>query len=307
MQCSVRVDDLPTWSRKTLALTATIAAIIALHLAVIRPWFRQWGATDAEATRSLPGDDIVPGGVAQTTRAITIRAPIEDVWPWLAQLGQDRGGFYSYEVLEDLVGTHMTNADEILPQHQAWKPGDRLWMYPPGAFEQAGIPLLVHVPGRALAFGTWQIGTAASEPPDGSWAFVLEPIDGNTTRFLVRGRARGGQPLLAQWFGGGVFEQVHFVMERKMMTTLAARAEGTPVSWTADTIEVVCWAFTVALIITAFVLVIRRRAWIRPLAGLAGGALAFQGLTFLQPGPIIAMVVVTGLAMALFLPARAVR
>jgi hypothetical protein len=69
-----------------------------------RPWFLRWGATDEEIGRSWPGDELSPDPVSEATRAITIHAPVEAVWPWLVQIGQDRGGFYSYTWLENLFG-----------------------------------------------------------------------------------------------------------------------------------------------------------------------------------------------------------
>src|SRR5689334_17932954 len=98
--------------QRLAALTAMKGVLVIALLAFFRPWFLTWGATAGEARRSLPGDDVVPEARSDaTTRAITIQAPAATVWPWLAQLGQDRGGFYSYEILEDLAGCKMTNAD----------------------------------------------------------------------------------------------------------------------------------------------------------------------------------------------------
>ena len=76
----------------------------ATYLLALRPWLRRWGATDDEVARALPGDELVPDPAIDSTWSVTIDAPAEDVWPWLAQIGQDRGGFYSYEWLENLAG-----------------------------------------------------------------------------------------------------------------------------------------------------------------------------------------------------------
>jgi len=77
---------------------------------------RSWRATPAETKRALPGDELVPEPRIQITHAVTIAAPVERVWPWLAQIGQDRGGFYSYEWLENLAGCEMRNADRVHPE-----------------------------------------------------------------------------------------------------------------------------------------------------------------------------------------------
>src|SRR4249920_3469488 len=162
--------------RKTVATLATLAAVLALYFAVERPWFMNWGATNGEQYAALPGDELVPGAPLSSTRAVTIDVPVERVWPWLAQLGQDRGGFYSYEVLEDLVGCEMPRATRILPEHQQWKPGDKLWMYPSRKIDGQGNAALARFePGRALVFVSRQFDTPRTEPEDGSWGLYLEP------------------------------------------------------------------------------------------------------------------------------------
>ena len=85
---------------------------------VLRPWYNRWGATEADVARSLPGDELVPAPMLGYTRAITIQAPVEQVWPWLAQMGQGRGGLYSYDRLENLAGCKIHSVDHILPELQ---------------------------------------------------------------------------------------------------------------------------------------------------------------------------------------------
>ena len=115
---------------------------------------------------ALPGDEIVPAARSRETRAITIAAPAAQVWPWLAQLGQDRAGFYSYRLLENLVGCEMPNIEQLDPRLQSWKLGDKLWMYPPRKAGGVGFAVLAaYEPGRALGFATRQIGTAAPRRP----------------------------------------------------------------------------------------------------------------------------------------------
>src|SRR4051794_10385237 len=94
------------------------SALVAAYATVGRPLMLHWGATCEELHTRLPGDDLVPGRAIQSTRAITVEAPVAAVWPWLAQLGQDRAGFYSYEALENLAGCEIHNADEIHPEWQ---------------------------------------------------------------------------------------------------------------------------------------------------------------------------------------------
>src|SRR5580765_1876299 len=149
-----------TGVRKSVAVFATAVGVFGIFFMVERPWFLRWGATPEEVTAARPGDERVPVARDRVTWAVTIHAPPNHVWPWIAQLGQDRGGFYSYEVLEDLVGCEMPRAERILPQHQEWRAGDRLWMYPPGKADGMGsAPLVTCEPGRHLVFAIRQLGT----------------------------------------------------------------------------------------------------------------------------------------------------
>ena len=85
---------------------AVLAALLAVYVAVLRPWHLRWGTTAVEAAVILPGDDLLQGNLGLVTRAITIDAPPERIWPWLMQMGQDRGGFYNYTPLENMTGEH---------------------------------------------------------------------------------------------------------------------------------------------------------------------------------------------------------
>jgi hypothetical protein len=183
-----------------LAFAGTAA--YASYVWVIRPWLTRWGATDEEVSKSLPGDEIVEDAGMQTTRAVTIDAPVEEVWPWLAQVGQDRGGFYSYEWLENLAGCRMRNANGVHPEWQQREVGETVKLH-----WASGLKLTRFEPNRVYALG--------------GWYFVLEPKDGRT-RLLCRGRfARGvasiGYALL--------LELPHFIMERKMLLGIKERAE----------------------------------------------------------------------------------
>jgi hypothetical protein len=114
------------------ASAAGVAVMISYPL-VLRPWLLRGGATADEATAALPGDDIVARPRTTSTRAVTIAADPADVWPWLAQLGQGRGGMYSYDLLENLFGADIHTADRVMPELQAIKPGDRIRLFPASA------------------------------------------------------------------------------------------------------------------------------------------------------------------------------
>lgn len=303
---------MPMPLKKLAALALTLGAVVLLYVLVARPWFLSWGATETDRAQTLPGDEIVPDARG-TTRAITIAAPADEIWPWVAQLGHDRAGFYSYEILEDLAGCQMPRATEILPGAQEWRPGDSLWMYPPDKLDGVGsAPLLAMVPGRALAFGTWRAGSPHDRPPEGSWAFVVEPVGEDTSRLLVRSRATDPPSALGRAFDRGFFEAAHFVMERRMMEGIRGFAEGRPApSRAAKRAEVLVWAGMAAVFIWGIVAVLRRKRWAAPLVVTGAAAIGFQILTLAQPPPVIGGVLLAALASVLLrrpiLPRRTAR
>ena len=275
---------MPRFLTRTLIVAATMAVLILGFQMVARPWFLDWGATVNERSWTLPGDDIVPGDAVQHTRAITIHASPAQVWPWLAQLGQDRGGFYSYDLLENMVGCRMPADDVLRPDRQVWRPGDRLWMYPPDRSGGLGFATLrAYEPGRALGFGTRIVGTPIDQPENGSWSFALIPMGSRSTRLLVRGRAVTERSVAGRLFDRLVFEPAHFVMERRMMHGLAALARGADRGRWRNHVEVMLWMAAFAMLAAGAFEVYRRRDWRLPLAGLLLAGVVFQVLTLVQP------------------------
>jgi hypothetical protein len=199
-----------------LAGLATLASTAVLLLIVRRRYLR-WGATDQEISESLPGDDLLSSANLIATRAVSIQTSSENVWPWTAQLGQGRGGLYSYDLLENLVGCDMHSADRILPQYQAVDVGDDFRLHPRVALKVALLD-----PGNALVVqGGVPLGTAAP-PYDFTWAFVLNKGD-RSTRLVIRERyryLRWWAPLLVE-----LVEAVSAVMTQKMMRGIKDRAE----------------------------------------------------------------------------------
>ena len=187
---------------RPLAAAGTVA-LVAYSIGV-RRWMRGWGATAAERESPLPGDELVPDPGGQSTRAVTIDAPVEEVWPWLAQLGQDRGGFYSYEWLENLAGCRMVNADRIHPEWQRREVGEKVYLHPAN-----GLEVTLFEPNRVLALRDWG-------------AFVVQPLGERRTRLLARNRRKRG---LARAAYSGLLELPHFLMERKMLLGIKERAE----------------------------------------------------------------------------------
>jgi hypothetical protein len=171
-----------------------------------------WGATDEELQEPLPGDELAPHPKLKATHAITINAPSGDVWPWLVQMGQNRGGFYSYTWLENLAGCHMRNANEIVPAWQELNVGDNVWLHP----KAPPTEVVAVEPGRAIVLKGWG-------------AFVLHPIDESTTRLIIRSQGNYDPDLKNAVFNfllwRVVFEPAHFIMERKMLLGIKERAE----------------------------------------------------------------------------------
>jgi hypothetical protein len=285
--------------RKWIVVLGAAAGLCVLFFWIERPWFMRWGATDAEVRATLAGDERVPRAMEQSTRAVTVQAPIDRVWPWLAQLGQDRGGFYSYEILEDLVGCEMPRATRILPEHQDWKPGDALWMYPPDKLNGiAHAPLVAFERGRHLVFVTRPIGARPGQTIQATWGFYLEPVGGSQTRLIVRSRGVQSTDVLGAFLDRGLFEPMHYVMERKMMVEIRALAEGRPTSRLADSAQVSLWTLAFGWTLVAMVQVARRGNWGRALGASIAAAVAFQMLTFLQPAPLLGATLIAVLALA---------
>jgi hypothetical protein len=292
--------------RRFIALAVVLFLIGAAFSLFVRPWYLRWGATAEEVRRPLPGDEIIRQAVRQETHAITIDAPVDRVWPWIAQIGQDRGGFYSYDLLENLVGCEMPTSDYLRPDRQSWQIGGRMWMYPARKAGGMGFATLhAFVPGRALGFAVFAPGTSQSAVEDGSWAFVLEPIDERTTRFIVRGRSAAGRAITWLAFDRAIFEPMHFAMERRMMIGIKQLSEGQPRARLANHAHVVLWTITFAVFATSLVQVMRRGRWTRGLMVMTAAAALFPWLTLRQP-PLIFALAATGLLVWLAWP-RSVR
>ena len=215
-------------SKKIFAATLGATAVAGTAIA-LRPWFMHWGAQESDRPRVWPGDELTPHPVSTATRAVTIHAPADRIWPWLVQIGQDRGGFYSYTWLENLVGARMKNASKILPEAQKRKVGDTVWMAPKERFGPiASMRVAILEPERAMVLVPPQDFDAVSRMGlalGGTWAFILEPVDADTTRLVVRSRGPQKPRLGEKIFRTFLFDPAHFIMERKMMLGIKRRAE----------------------------------------------------------------------------------
>lgn len=209
-----------TGMRLVAALAALAAAGAAVYARFLLPWHVRWGATDEEVQMALPGDDIAPAPSMASTRAISIQAPPEAVWRWLVQIGQGRGGLFSYDWLENLVGSDIHTLYRIRPELQQLAPGDKIRLGPEGRpyFVVSSLQ-----PGRELVLQA--ADPVTGEPAPASWAFVLIR-KGDVTRLISRQRNQF-EPTAASFLIWRVLtEPVSFVMEQKMLRTLKALAEG---------------------------------------------------------------------------------
>lgn len=188
------------------------------------------GATPDEASRPLPGDDLIPESLYATTHAVTVRAPAEAVFPWLVQIGQNRGGFYTYDVLENLFGLDIHSADSIHPEWQDLRPGSDSMSLDPAETMRLTITELE----APHAFVVRTGGPDEGPAPAGdffkgeiaaSWAFVVEPLDASSSRLLVRWRTCWRETVPAAFARAFLLEPAHFVMERGMLRGVRARAE----------------------------------------------------------------------------------
>jgi hypothetical protein len=184
-------------------------ALCGLYFGLLRHRILTWGATETEATARLPGDELLEHADGVATRAIAIDAPAEAVWPWLAQMGPSpRGGAYTYDWIENLLGLDMHSVDRVLPEFQHPQVGESIG-YGSNRMRFERIE-----PDHALAL--------RSEDGNWVWTFVLEEQDG-TTRLISRNRFR--LPTLRARVGMLPMEPGSLLMERKMLLGIKQRAE----------------------------------------------------------------------------------
>jgi hypothetical protein len=198
----------------------TIAAGSAgmIVVASLRTRSLRWGASAEERIMALPGDEFVARPDLTATRALTIDAGADAVWPWIAQMGQGRGGFYSYDLLENLIGCDIHSADRVVPEWQSIAVGADVNLHREFALTAALVE-----PGQALVLrGAVPVGRMPA-PFDFSWAFVVRGKPGGPTRLLVReryGYTRWWSPLLVE-----PVELISFIMSQRMMRGIKQRAQ----------------------------------------------------------------------------------
>jgi hypothetical protein len=185
------------------------AASLAVYFAFLRRPVLTWGASDAEATSRLPGDELLEDADGVATRAIEIHAPASAVWPWIVQMGPSpRGGAYTYDWIENLLGLNMHSVHAVLPEFQHPVVGDTI------GFGANRMRLERVEPERVL---TWR-----SQDGNWVWTFVLTQTNG-MTRLISRNRFRLRR--MVDRIGMVPMEPASLVMERKMLLGIKERAE----------------------------------------------------------------------------------
>lgn len=214
-------------SRCSRAVIA-VGALLGFYSVVIRPRLLRWGATEDEVQRPYPGHEVVPNGLRGATMAVTIDAPPDQVWPWLVQMGTDRGGWYSWDRLDNFG---RRSVDRIHPEWQPISVGDHFVAMPDGSewWEVAslepgrflGLRMSVDLRGRPF-------DPAGVRPPrytDSTWGFLLDPLPGGRTRLVVSGywalEPRWLRPILSFV----VLEPSHWVMQVRQFSNIKRRAE----------------------------------------------------------------------------------
>ncbi len=200
--------------RRGFLIRAVVASfVLAILLAastwfLYRPWALTWGSTDEEIARLMPGDEVLERPTFNATRAVTIEATPEEIWPWIVQIGYRRAGFYSYDLLDN---DGIPSAERILPEYQTLKVGDLIPLS-----KSADVRVTELDPPRLMVLvfeveGTWS---------DATWVWGLYPENASHTRLVTRLRAN------AKGVRSRIFLDLgEIIMMRKCMLGIKRRAE----------------------------------------------------------------------------------
>lgn len=272
-------------------LLIVLAVVFAVYLISIRPWHRTWGASKAESSRPLPGDGLVASPNYETTRAVTIKALPEMVWPWLVQMGNGRGGLYSYDWIDRAL--HILDgpsADRIRPEFQDLKPGMTI---PIGNGPDWTVVSLD--PRSSMVFDIRRLGAHVT------WSWLLSPTQNGKSRLLLRTRGRLDIPFpMIPLFSP--LDVGEFVMIRKMLGGIKQRAEGGSPTPLGELIELGFWAAAVIMGIIAWGGAFLRKNWRRPFVAAWASVVLVLYLAFRQPplwiGAVLNLILLAALVFA---------
>ncbi len=243
------------------------------YLMIIRPWHLQWGATEDEITRSMPGDEITTNPTFNATRAITIKARPEEIWPWIIQIGDQRAGFYGYDWFEN---RGIRSAEVILPEFQQLKVGDRI---PISAANYQYV--------QSMTYPNFMVWVSSDNPPSGSWAWGLYPIDENHTRLITRMRGQ------YDWISSSIF--LNLVVDvgdlpfmRKCILGIKQRAEGNITdTYTQDVTEGILWGAAFLEFTASVVFLFRKQRWWPAWMTAMGSAVTFLIIFYVRPSTFL--------------------
>jgi hypothetical protein len=236
---------------RLLALLALAGLFAAIYLLGFRPHQLRWGATAAELVRTMPGDGLVRHPTFYATRAITIDGRPQDIWPWLAQMGYDRAGYYGYDLIENPgSATGIRSAASILPRLQNPKTGETL-----------PISAVAHMVFGEIEPGSYLIWRAEADPPDGVFTWALYPLDAHHTRLVSRIRLHyhwTDRRLALDLFT----EFADPVAVPKILQGIRDRVEGrTPEALSVQAVEIAAWLLALAECAAAFWFLLSWRRW----------------------------------------------
>lgn len=199
---------------RKILLGCGAASLALLYWFPVRRWFNRWGTTPDEVTRVMPGDEVITNPTSGAMQAVTVDAPPDDIWPWLVQMGYQRGGLYSYDWLDRLFGfLDRPSATRVLPEFQHLAVGDKI---PWGHGEELTVTAIE--PSRALVLDYQGHGM------EWVWQFGLYPLDANRTRLVTRGTER--VPNAVGWrLAMLISEPAAFIMTTRMLLGVKQRAE----------------------------------------------------------------------------------
>jgi hypothetical protein len=265
-------------------LLLALSILLGGYLLIYRPQQLRWGATDQEVARAMPGDDIQRQPIFNSTRAITIGARPEQIWPWLVQMGYKRAGFYGYDALDN---AGIPSADRIIPALQQLKVGDAFPIW-----EGVNYQVVAIDPNHSLVLESSDQSTMA---------LGLYPLDAGHTRLFWRihnAAYNWASPYVAlQLFT----DAVDFFAVRQNLLGIQARAEGVaPMDQTVLNTEAVLWTIMFLGLLVAEAGLVVRRDWLRPLLAISATGLLLVGLVLIRPPVWVDGLVTLGVCVGLW-------
>jgi len=199
-----------------------LSPLIILLWPVAERWLSNWGSTPQEHATEWPGDELAPAAVNIYTRALDVSAPSEVVWQWVVQFGLGRAGFYSYELIERLVGIPVKNVESILPDHQDLNVGEEVKLHP----EAPGIRVGMIATGHHVCFGERGETTVETPDPRRSWSIYVVSTSPSSARLILRSCIEKlRDPTMKKKLGAAFEAPIDFIMEQRMLRTVRRLSE----------------------------------------------------------------------------------